>query len=110
MQSNIIDRLFKSFDDLEQAINGAKQMLAKKDSLPAGVMQRLDSYSGILNKQRALAEALCDHINQGNWEEVSRHVSLINSLSAMVRDDARAILSTFALNSDLQEDEEVNFC
>ena len=110
MQGNIIEKLFNSFNDLEEAISGARVTLAKKESIPTGVLERLDSYGGILSKQRTLATALCEHINQGNWEEVSRHVSLINSLSAMVRDDARAILSSFALNSDNQEEEEVNFC
>ena len=110
MQGNIIDKLFKSFNDLEEAISGARTTLGKKESIPAGVLERLDSYGGILTKQRNLASSLCEHINQGNWEEVSRHVSLINSLSAMIRDDARAILSSFALNSDAQEDEDYNFC
>jgi hypothetical protein len=110
MQGNIIDKLFKSFGDLEEAIGAAKVTLAKKESIPAGVLARLDSYGGILSKQRTLAAELCEYINQGNWEEVSRHVSIINSLSAMIRDDARAILSSFDMNSDPKEEEDFNFC
>jgi len=41
---------------------------------------------------------------------VNRHVSLINGLSAMIRDDARSILSSLALNTDSQEDEDINIC
>lgn len=106
MQNNIIDRLFSSFTDLEKAIDSAKVTLAKKESVPAEIMTRLKSYDTILAKQRELASTLCDHINKGNWDEVSRHVGLINGLSAMIRDDARAILSSLSLNSDPQQDDE----
>ena len=111
MQSNIIDRLYASFQDLETAIESAKSTLAKKKNVPEEILERLNSYDGILAKQRGLASELCGHIEHGNWDEVSRHVSLINGLSAMIRDDARAILS--ALTEDNQaseEDEDMNFC
>lgn len=110
MQNNIIERLFQSFTELEQAIAGAKHTLQAKESVSQTVLDRLDSYGGILQRQRNLAGALCEHIANKNWEEVNRHVTLINSLSAMIRDDARAILSSFAANSDSQEDEDYTFC
>lgn len=108
--NNIIERLFSSFTELETAINSAKATLAKKESVPEEIIERLNSYDGILAKQRGLAETLCSHIEEGNWDEVNRHVSLINGLSAMIRDDARAILSSLALNTDPKEDEDLNFC
>ena len=111
MQSNIIQRLFASFTDLEQAISGARQTLAEKGGVPTEVIQRLQSYDGILLKQRNLAQSLQEHMTQGNWDEVARHVSLINGLSAMIRDDARAILSTLALNTDkAQVDDSSHVC
>jgi hypothetical protein len=111
MQENIINRLFSSFTELETAINSAKNTLSKKKSIPAEIMERLDSYDGILAKQRALATSLCQHIDKGDWDEVSRHVGLINGLSSLIRDDARAILGSLALNSDqASEDEITNFC
>lgn len=111
MQNNIIARLFSSFSDLEKAISSARLTLAQKDSVPAEVVKRLESYDTILAKQRNLAETLQQHLGAGNWDEVSRHISLINGLSAMIRDDARAILSALSLNSDnTQDDSEPNFC
>lgn len=114
MQGNtIINRLFSSFTELETAINSAKETLAKRENVPADVVKRLDSYDGILLKQRKLANELCEHITAGNWDEVTRHVGLINGLSAMIRDDARAILSSLSLNSDTDapaEDADRNFC
>lgn len=111
MQGNIIEKLFTSFSDLEKAIVSAKDTLVKKGQVPAEIMKRLDSYDGILLKQRNLAMSLCEHMTKGNWDEVSRHVTLINGLSAMIRDDARMILSSLSLNSDnKQEEEDFNFC
>lgn len=107
---NIINRLFSSFTDLEQAINKARVTLAKKDTIPDEVIKRLASYDNILSKQRELASKLCECINSGNWDEVARQVNLINGLSAMIRDDARAILSSLALNTDMAEEEDANYC
>jgi hypothetical protein len=112
MSTTIIERLFASFSELEQAIVGAKETLKKKENVPQEVFERLGSYDGILAKQRSLASSLCNHIEAGNWDEVSRHVSIINGLSSLIRDDARAILSSLALNSDHegQTEEAKNFC
>ena len=112
-ENGIINRLFQSFQDLEKAIGGAKKTLEEKEDVPPEVVERLNSYDGILEKQRGLAKVLCEHIQEGNWDEVSRHVGLINGLSAMIRDDARAILSSLALNSDNGEDKDddkMHFC
>jgi len=110
--NNIIERLFASFSDLEKAICSAKKTLSTKESVPPEVIERLNSYDGILAKQKDLASSLCQHISSGNWDEVTRHVNIINGLSAMIRDDARAILSSLALNTDTAKatDEDINFC
>jgi hypothetical protein len=113
MEENIITRLFASFSDLEQAIEGAKKTLAQRESVPEKVMTRLKSYDGILARQRTLAVSLCEHINKNNWDEVTRHVNLINGLSSMIRDDARAILSSFTPAGEpkvAEDDEGVNYC
>ena len=112
MQDSIIDRLFASFSDLEQAIGSAKNTLSQKGNIPEEIMKRIESYDSILEKQRGLASSLCEHINAGNWDEVSRHVNLINGLSAMIRDDARAILAAISGNSKAtdQKDEKINYC
>lgn len=111
MQSDIIERLLTSFTDLEQAIESAKVTLAKKEHVPEEILVRLNSYDGILAKQRGLARELCDHIDNNNWEEVSRYVGLINGLSAMIRDDARAILSTLSQTESREDDDsDVHYC
>jgi len=110
MQTTIIDRLFSSFTDLEGAIKSARGSLEKKGSISPEILKRLDSYDDILAKQKELAEELCKFVSKGDWNEVTRYVGLINGLSSMIRDDARAILSSLALNTDTKLDEEANYC
>lgn len=104
-QETIVERLFTSFTELETAIESAKDTLSARGTVPEEVIQRLNSYDGILTKQRRLATSLCDHIHKGNWDEVTRLVGLINGLSSMIRDDAKSILSSLALNSDNEPSE-----
>ena len=114
MESNMIERLFASFTELETAIQKAKNTFEARESIPESVVKRLASYDSILAKQRSLATSLCEAVAEKNWDEVNRNVTLINSLSAMIRDDARAILSSVATiaNDDVLDDadEVENFC
>jgi len=89
----IIKRLFDSFGELERAIASAKITLKRQQQPPKAVLDRIGVYEDILQKQRKLATELCGYVSVGNWAEVSRHVQLINGLSAMIRDDAREILA-----------------
>jgi hypothetical protein len=100
MQDEMISKLFSSFTDLEKAISSARHTLEKRGSISKEILARLDSYYDILDKQRILATALCDHLNKGNWSEVNRHVQLINGLSAMIRDDAKAVLASMVDEND----------
>lgn len=108
MQNGIIDRLYNSFQELEHAIEGAKKTLETRENVPAEIMERLNSYDGILEKQRNLANDLVGHMEKENWKEVTRHVSLINGLSAMIRDDAKAILQS--LSGQQEEHGEIEYC
>ncbi len=93
MNKLIISRLFESFSELDRAIRTAKTALSRKKNPPKELLDRIDSYEQILNKQRALAGELCRYVTEGNWNEVARHVTLINSLSSMIRDDAREVVA-----------------
>lgn len=93
MNKLIISRLFESFTELDKAIRTAKIALGRKKNPPKDLLDRIESYEQILTKQRALAGELCRYVTEGNWDEVARHVSLINSLSSMIRDDAREVVA-----------------
>ena len=93
MSVALVNKLLDSFDQLENCISVTKEVLAAKPGVPEDVMARIEQYNGIVAKQRTLAETLRAHIENQNWDEVGRHVRLINGLSTMIRDDAQAILS-----------------
>ena len=92
MSAALVNKLLDSFNELERCINLTKEVLAAKKSVPAEVIERVNQYSSIVARQRELAHGLKVHIDEQNWEEVARHVKLINGLSSMIRDDAQAIL------------------
>ena len=93
MSESLVKKLLESFDELDRCITVTKEVLSTKDNVPEDVLKRVEQYADIVTKQRGLAVELRDHISTQNWEEVSRHVKLINGLSTMIRDDAHAILS-----------------
>ena len=93
MSDSLVNKLLDSFDELERCIDMTKSVLATKDGVPVDIFDRVNQYSEIVQKQRNLAIGLKDHISVQNWDEVGRHVKLINGLSSMIRDDAQAILS-----------------
>ena len=89
----IVSRLLESFSELERAIQSAKSALGKKAEPAKSLLDRINSYEDILEKQRILASSLCKYVATGDWGEVARHVKIINGLSAMIRDDAREVVA-----------------
>ena len=89
----IVKRLFQSFSELENSIKTAKIALERNENTPLEVLERISSYEEILDKQRSLATDLCHYVSKGDWEEVSRHIKIINGLSVMIRDDAKEIVA-----------------
>lgn len=109
MSGSFVDKLLNSFDKLETCIAVTESVLKQKPEVPEDVLQRITQYSGIVSKQRRLAEELRSHLAEQNWAQVSRHIKLINGLSSMIRDDAQQIL---AANGEqlLDDDGARQFC
>ncbi|MCC6933990.1 MAG: hypothetical protein IT292_12200 [Deltaproteobacteria bacterium] len=57
------------------------------------IINHLNQYEEILQKQKSLATALIDYVTLNNWDEVVRHIKLINGLSIMIRDDAKGLMT-----------------
>lgn len=93
MADTLVTKLLDSFDELERCIEMTKDVLSQKEGVPSDVVERVNQYSDIVAKQRGLAITLKSHLSEQNWQEVGRHVKLINGLSTMIRDDAQSILS-----------------
>lgn len=94
MSDTLLTKLSESFDELDRCINITKKVLEDKKGVPQEILERVNQYGDIVEKQRKMAVQLRQFISEQNWEEVTRHVKLINGLSSMIRDDAHAILSS----------------
>ena len=105
MKHIVINRLIQSFGELEKAIVSARSTLEENQDTPRDILDRIDVYDEILEKQRILTTKLSAYAAEGDWREVSRHVQLINALSAMIRDDAREILTGVKAPVDDQQKE-----
>jgi hypothetical protein len=103
VQQFVIKRLFDSFIELEQAIETATGLLNKKANPPQHILNRLDNYREILEKQKNLATALCGYAAIGSWDQVSRHIKIINGLSSMIRDDAREVISSLHIPARIEQ-------
>ena len=93
MSTTLVNKLLSSFDDLERCIAYTREALCAREGVPADVLDRVEQYAGIVEKQRSLTRSLRALISVQAWDEVARHVKLINGLSALIRDDAQEILS-----------------
>ena len=89
----VIDRLNDSLDELEKSIAAAKRALLSRKEIPLDLIRRVEGYENIINKQRTLSQDLINYVMNANWDEVARHVKLINGLSAMIHEDANSLLS-----------------
>ena len=89
----VINRLNDSLDELEKSISIAKKALLSRKEIPLDLIRRVESYENIISKQRALSQQLISYVMNANWDEVARHVKLINGLSAMIHEDANSLLS-----------------
>ena len=108
MNSELVENLLKSFDELEQCIELTKEILKSKNDTSEEVLSRLEDYRAIVSKQRTFALALKEHITENNWDEVTRHIRLINGLSVMIRDDAYDIISGTAQEVVSVEEEQLS--
>lgn len=102
-----VNKLLESFEELDSCISTTKAVLDRKPGVPQELLARVNQYSEIVSKQKELTAKLKDHISKQNWSEVSRHVRLINGLSAMIREDAQAILGKLS-SSDSEESGSIN--
>ena len=102
INEDTLNKLFASLDDLDNAINNAKKILVAKDSSKR-LLDRMDTYSEILSKQRALANTLSEKIKTNEVESISRIVSIISGLSFMLRDDTKEILSSKRFSQALED-------
>lgn len=89
--SAILDRLTKSIDELESAIEKAGE--AAREHGRDGLQGRLDSYREACCHQRELVQELKGFIQRDELDSIFPIVEKINGISALVRDDAKSVLN-----------------
>jgi len=104
MQHVIIERLSTSISKLEGAIQQAADNLSQRENVSEKIRGRVDSYKGICAMQRRFARSLKEHVENKNFQEITRIVNLINGLSAMIMDDVKVVLHSLETGSEAEGD------
>ena len=107
MSQDVVIRLLSSFSILENAINGAILSLNTREDVPLDILQRIESYSTLLAKQRQIAKELSASVASSDWADVARKIQLINGLLDLIRQDAKEIVG--ALKGEKSE-EQMTIC
>lgn len=98
--NNVLEKLKNSFQELEDAISGARVTLLNKLNVPDEVFERLDLYDEILLKQKEYYTELVQYVHSKNAEKISEIVKKINGLSIMLRDDAKHVVNYIINDGD----------
>jgi hypothetical protein len=106
MSNIVIEKLFGSLDSLQAAIKETKAAISSLSTPRPEIIQRLECYEEVLVKQKTLAATLFEHVEQGNWEQVSRHVELIRGSSLLIQLDTQAIITELAKDGDSSSNNE----
>ncbi len=106
MSHDVVNRLLSSFAVLENAIAGARQSLSSRAEVPVKILDRIDSYSALLTKQRDIAEQLAASVDLADWNDVAHKIRLINGLLDLIRQDAREIVQSLSQDIDTEETSE----
>ena len=85
------ESLHKSLEELDKAIEQTKATLISKGR--EDLVDRLEQYESISEKQRELYSDLEEALDSEKWEEVNRITTLIGELSRMLAEDAKTTLS-----------------
>lgn len=94
MKDISIDKLEHSLCELEMAVDSAREILFSKADTPLVVLDRLDEYKSVIEKQKLLVHDLHEAVAARRVQESARLITIINAFSALIREDARHLLNT----------------
>ena len=92
MQSNNLENLYTSINNLERAIRRVEVSLEQQNLSENQLMQRINSYKEICGTQRKLWVKLEQACKTNQLEEITRSVQKINALSAMILEDIKTVI------------------
>jgi len=108
MSCNIIEKLFSSLTQLEEAIIQTKESVSLLSAGRPEILQRLACYEEVLKKQKTLAVNLQQHVDRQDWEQVTRFVELIRGSSLLIQLDTQSIIAGLQSNDTSSASED--FC
>lgn len=88
----LISQLAQSIKSLELTIDAARECIAEKHGESHPIVIRLDNHFLSIARQKKYIQQLKQAIMRGNINEMYRIANIINSISAMIQDDAREIV------------------
>jgi len=106
-QKEIIIKLKQSVSVLEGAISMAAATIIQKFGKDHPASVRLDSYTEVIKTQKEYINNLINAVENNNWSDVSRMTQIINGLSSMIKDDARAMVECMYEGKDCEIDKDV---
>ncbi len=96
MSQKVIDTLNYSLNQLEKAILETKTIVSKMSGADSNIVQRLDCYVEVLNKQKILAAGLGKFVQEKNWQHISKTVELIKGSSLLIQLDTQSMITEIA--------------
>lgn len=92
IQLPILQKLDSSIRQLEISIDVAREQLVQKHGEDDPLIARLDSYGPAIEKQRKWMRKMENAFHNNQAEEVIHMISLINSVSLMIKNDVKDAL------------------
>lgn len=94
MNYGFLVSLISSLRELENSIRNAYSIVASRHPVNRDTLDRLEHYRSVIIKQRSLALDVIEAVNQKRWNEVKRHLKLINAMSELLHHDARNLVDS----------------
>lgn len=107
MFSDIKQRLEASIEHLSDTVSASLDAIAKKFGEDSYYTKRLENYISGIEHQKILVQELATALETENYSEVSRLALLINSISFMIKDDARLLLEEMHTGSTCEIPEDM---
>lgn len=88
----VVEKLVASLTELADTVDATTAVLESKPNLPEGLLERVRCYKEIVDKQLEIVPEISNYYLNEDYEELSRTITRINSLSKFIANDAKEIL------------------
>ena len=89
----VIDKILLSINQLEEAINTARQSIENSKLAHPELLGRLDCYTKVVAKQRLLVNELKYSSQAQDWDETRRLATLIRHSSQFIAGEMQSVIA-----------------